>query len=239
MSDFKGGVSKVQTLHVYLLLATYQAGLCHCQLADSFKYPINSQNNCFFWVCTSAGPDIVVNPKEVTNKTSATLTCNLTNPATPVKSHYWKKNNKTIKDTEKHNGELHFTEYKYVLITLTDFPVERFVKILRWKIINSSKPSSLTAKRKDSAGVQLCMQTRTDRVKPSCPTACNSIIGTQQCECLVLQGCIGNLPNEGHLFFLSLLFFSDLLAVFQRLKSTLEYIHVSLILRSWLKNQLK
>lgn len=55
-------------------------------------------------------PVIIVNPKEVNNQTSATLSCNFTNPATTVKGHHWNKNGKTIESTKKDGGES-YTEY--------------------------------------------------------------------------------------------------------------------------------
>lgn len=48
---------------------------------------------------------------EVSNKTMATLSCNLTNAATSIKSHYWMKNDKIIEST-KSNDDSAYTEYK-------------------------------------------------------------------------------------------------------------------------------
>lgn len=61
---------------------------------------------------------IEVNPKEVTNQTSATLSCNLTSPASPVTGHHWEKNGKVISTTQKEGAEL-YTKYTYVLFTQT------------------------------------------------------------------------------------------------------------------------
>ncbi|MCI4383500.1 hypothetical protein PGIGA_G00027230 [Pangasianodon gigas] len=46
-------------------------------------------------------PVIVVKPKEVNNQTSATLSCNFTNPASPITGHHWEKNGKIIENTKK------------------------------------------------------------------------------------------------------------------------------------------
>ena len=55
----------------------------------------------------------MLEPNEVINKTAATLSCNLTNPASIVKGHYWTRNGKKIEDTESDLGIV-YTEYTYV-----------------------------------------------------------------------------------------------------------------------------
>lgn len=62
---------------------------------------------------------IVVDPNEVSNQTSATLSCNFTNPTSEIKSHYWEKNGKLIEGTKK-DGEARYIEYTYVPIALTE-----------------------------------------------------------------------------------------------------------------------
>ncbi|KAJ8374551.1 hypothetical protein SKAU_G00051310 [Synaphobranchus kaupii] len=55
-------------------------------------------------------PLILTNPQEVSNMTSATLTCNLTVAPSAVKGHYWTKNGKVIATT-KVDSPATFTEY--------------------------------------------------------------------------------------------------------------------------------
>ncbi|KAL4608065.1 hypothetical protein GN956_G25140 [Arapaima gigas] len=50
---------------------------------------------------------IVAMPKEVTNASSAILTCNLTNPSSSVKGQYWTRNEKVIDATKKDTSDLH------------------------------------------------------------------------------------------------------------------------------------
>ncbi|XP_062869056.1 basigin isoform X2 [Trichomycterus rosablanca] len=65
---------------------------------------------CFQQAFAGAEPVILKNPTEVSNKTMATLSCNLTNTETPIKSHHWMKNGKTIENTKKDSDAL-YTEY--------------------------------------------------------------------------------------------------------------------------------
>ncbi|KAG9350608.1 hypothetical protein JZ751_024497 [Albula glossodonta] len=55
-------------------------------------------------------PVIMTNPAEVSNMTSATLSCNLTDPPSAVKGHYWTKNGEVIKAT-KVDTSATYTEY--------------------------------------------------------------------------------------------------------------------------------
>ncbi|XP_064186317.1 basigin [Anguilla rostrata] len=55
-------------------------------------------------------PLILISPPEVNNVTSAVLTCNLTNPLSAVKGHYWAKNGKVIEATKVDTSET-YTEY--------------------------------------------------------------------------------------------------------------------------------
>ncbi|XP_048021549.1 basigin isoform X2 [Megalobrama amblycephala] len=53
---------------------------------------------------------IKTEPEEVLNKTSATLSCNLTNPSSPIKGHYWTRNDKMIEKSESSSGDT-YAEY--------------------------------------------------------------------------------------------------------------------------------
>lgn len=53
---------------------------------------------------------IVTEPTEVVNKTAATLSCNLTNPSSQIRGHYWTRNGKVIEESKREIGSL-YTEY--------------------------------------------------------------------------------------------------------------------------------
>ncbi|KPP63071.1 hypothetical protein Z043_118694 [Scleropages formosus] len=65
-----------------------------------------------------ASDEVVAVPTEVFNATTAILTCNLTNPSSTVKGHFWAKNNKMIENTQKESSDLHM-EYKLEKIDST------------------------------------------------------------------------------------------------------------------------
>ncbi|XP_072516677.1 basigin [Salminus brasiliensis] len=83
---------------------------------------------------------IVTDPTEVVNKTAATLSCNLTNPVSTIKGHYWKRNGKMIEGTKLDIGSL-FTEYiiskvdyhasgKYTCVFLSEPQVEEDIDVI-------------------------------------------------------------------------------------------------------------
>lgn len=68
-------------------------------------------NFCYFYA--SADPTIMTKPEVVNNQTSAVLSCNLTNPYSPIKGYYWTHNGKPI-DKTKSTGSNDYTEHEYV-----------------------------------------------------------------------------------------------------------------------------
>ena len=54
-------------------------------------------------VCVSSEPPIVTDPAEVSNQTSAVLSCNLTAPTSPIKGSFWKKNDQELEGTRQSN----------------------------------------------------------------------------------------------------------------------------------------
>ncbi|XP_051763913.1 basigin isoform X2 [Ctenopharyngodon idella] len=54
---------------------------------------------------------IKTEPEVVLNKTSATLSCNLTNPSSPIKGHYWTRNDKMIEKSES-SSDATYIEYR-------------------------------------------------------------------------------------------------------------------------------
>lgn len=59
---------------------------------------------------SSTDPLIVSSPIEVNNQTSAILSCNLTNPPSTVKGHYWMRNGNVIEASKQDSAAL-YTEY--------------------------------------------------------------------------------------------------------------------------------
>ncbi|KAI2650393.1 basigin isoform X1 [Labeo rohita] len=56
-------------------------------------------------------PTIMTKPEVVNNQTSAVLSCNLTNPYSPIKGYYWTHNGKPI-DKTKSTGSNDYTEHE-------------------------------------------------------------------------------------------------------------------------------
>lgn len=67
--------------------------------------------NCCFYALPDAS--IKTEPEAVLNMTSATLSCNLTNPSSPIKGHYWTRNDKMIEKSDSSSGST-YIEYQYV-----------------------------------------------------------------------------------------------------------------------------
>ncbi|KAK9967552.1 hypothetical protein ABG768_001948 [Culter alburnus] len=67
---------------------------------------------CIGWFQAEALTDasIKTEPEEVLNKTSATLSCNLTNPSSPIKGHYWTRNDKMIEKSVSSSDDT-YAEY--------------------------------------------------------------------------------------------------------------------------------
>lgn len=55
----------------------------------------------------------MTDPVVVDNQTSATLSCNLTNPSSVIKGHHWTRNGKII-EASKSTKQDPYTEYQYV-----------------------------------------------------------------------------------------------------------------------------
>ncbi|CAM4656517.1 unnamed protein product [Leuciscus chuanchicus] len=68
---------------------------------------------CIGWFQAEAftDPNIMTDPTVVSNLTSATLSCNLTNPPSPIRGHYWTKNGKTIEKSQSESDRA-YMEYR-------------------------------------------------------------------------------------------------------------------------------
>ncbi|KAM9480095.1 basigin-like [Salvelinus alpinus] len=65
---------------------------------------------CLYGADALTDPLIVSSPMEVNNQTSAILSCNLTNPSSIVKGHYWMRNGNVIESSKQDSAAL-YTEY--------------------------------------------------------------------------------------------------------------------------------
>lgn len=55
----------------------------------------------------SSAPNIITDPAEVTNQTSAELSCNLTGTTLPIKGHHWLLNGKIIEASKSEANTPH------------------------------------------------------------------------------------------------------------------------------------
>ncbi|XP_057181211.1 basigin isoform X2 [Triplophysa rosa] len=67
--------------------------------------------SCFFQADARTDATIMTEPAVVNNMTSATLSCNLTNPSSEIKGHYWTRNGKII-DASKSTKQDPYTEFQ-------------------------------------------------------------------------------------------------------------------------------
>ncbi|NP_001299811.1 basigin isoform 2 precursor [Danio rerio] len=116
---------------------------------------------CIGWFQAEAmtGATIMTSP-EVNNATSATLSCNLTNPSSPIKGHYWVKNGKKIEESYSTNTDSyaeHFIEKAdyhhsgiYTCVFLTEPQANATIEVKALPHIKASK-SSENANEKDKA----------------------------------------------------------------------------------------
>lgn len=87
----------------------------------------------------STAPNIITEPSEVNNQTSALLTCNLTESTLPVKGSQWTHNGKIIDDSKSTDGahfiSLHLEKItytssgKYECVFLTDPEVKQTIEV--------------------------------------------------------------------------------------------------------------
>ncbi|XP_053490222.1 basigin isoform X1 [Ictalurus furcatus] len=84
------------------------------------------------------GPVIMPIPIEVSNQTSATLSCNLTSPGFKITGHHWKKNGKIIEST-KRQSTAQYMEYNvskietnsgiYTCVFESEIPAEKSINV--------------------------------------------------------------------------------------------------------------
>lgn len=74
---------------------------------------------CVYHTTAATDAEILTAPESVVNQTNATLTCNITNPPSPIKGHHWTKNGEMIKST-KSDSSATTTQYTLEKISNTD-----------------------------------------------------------------------------------------------------------------------
>ncbi|XP_046907147.1 basigin isoform X1 [Hypomesus transpacificus] len=74
---------------------------------------------CVYRASGSTEPPIVTDPAEVSNQTSAVLSCNLTAPTSPIKGSFWKKNDQELEGTRQSN------DLAYIELTLTKISAQK------------------------------------------------------------------------------------------------------------------
>lgn len=103
---------------------------------------------------------VIESSPDVSNMTSATLSCNLTNPSSPIKGHYWTKNGKVIEDTKSESplphAELSLTKIDhsdggvYACVFLTTPQANKTIEVKTPPHVTAYKTSE-HANEKDSA----------------------------------------------------------------------------------------
>ncbi|KAF7655791.1 hypothetical protein LDENG_00050730 [Lucifuga dentata] len=94
---------------------------------------------CFCRATASTAPNIIAEPAEVINQTSAVLSCNLTESTLPIKGSYWLHNGKKIESSETTSNSPYtvlrlekitfHTGGKYECVFLTDPEVRKTIEV--------------------------------------------------------------------------------------------------------------
>uniref|UniRef100_A0A3Q4AAD0 Ig-like domain-containing protein n=1 Tax=Mola mola TaxID=94237 RepID=A0A3Q4AAD0_MOLML len=84
--------------------------------------------NCASW-CKAGAPNIITEPSEVINQTSAILTCNLTESTVPIKGSLWMHNGKLVENSKTTDGITHSSGGKYECVFLTEPEVKQTIEV--------------------------------------------------------------------------------------------------------------
>ncbi|XP_036970101.1 basigin isoform X1 [Acanthopagrus latus] len=120
---------------------------------------------CCWQANASTVPNIIADPPEVTNQTSAVLSCNLTETSLPIKGSHWMYNGKII-ETSKSAEAVAFTVHrlekithssggKYECVFLTEPPLSRTIEVKTLPHVAAYKHSE-HGNEKDK-GVMVCV----------------------------------------------------------------------------------
>ncbi|XP_049910833.1 basigin [Epinephelus moara] len=113
----------------------------------------------------STGPNIITEPPEVTNQTSAILSCNLTESSLPSKGSHWVHNGKVLEESKSNEAHsytvlrldkiTHSSGGKYECVFLTDPEVKQTIEVKTLPHVAAYKHSE-HGNEKDK-GVMVCV----------------------------------------------------------------------------------
>ncbi|XP_018583784.1 basigin isoform X1 [Scleropages formosus] len=120
---------------------------------------------CLYRATAETEPVILSEPQQVSNMTSAVLSCNLTDPPSPVKGHHWTRNGKMIEGTQA-DSAAKYTEYnlekidshaggKYACVFLSTPVVQKVIEVKTAPRVAAYKHSE-NGNEKDK-GVLVCV----------------------------------------------------------------------------------
>ncbi|XP_053709083.1 basigin isoform X1 [Synchiropus splendidus] len=172
---------RVQINATYIAHATSTIYLTSLTLDDSGTYECRASNDPdrnelkktpkIKWIRSQANviviesPQIITDPVEVSNQTSATLTCNLTETTLPVKGSHWLHNGKII-DKSKSTESKTYTVYslekithssggKYECVFLTEPVVQQTIEVKTLPHVSAYKHSEHG--NEQDKGVMVCV----------------------------------------------------------------------------------
>ncbi|XP_039666384.1 basigin isoform X2 [Perca fluviatilis] len=146
---------RVQINATYIAHATSTIHLTSLTFNDSGTYECRASNDPdrnelkktpkIKWIRSQANvivienPNIITQPEEVSNQTSALLTCNLTESSLPIKGSHWTHNGKLIEESKSSvatpyivfqlNKITHTSSGKYECVFLTDPEVKKTIEV--------------------------------------------------------------------------------------------------------------
>ncbi|KAK5870058.1 hypothetical protein PBY51_024722 [Eleginops maclovinus] len=113
----------------------------------------------------STAPNIITEPLEVFNQTSAVLSCNLTDPTLPIKGSHWVHNGKVIEDTKSVDTTAytklrlekitHSSAGKYECVFLTEPEVKQTIEVKTLPHVAAYKHSEHG--NENDKGVMVCV----------------------------------------------------------------------------------
>ncbi|KAL4658924.1 basigin isoform X3 [Arapaima gigas] len=174
-------MDRVRINATYIRHATSTIYFSNLMLNDSGTYECRASNDPdrndlkktpkIKWIRSQANiivfeqPFILTDPQEVINVTSAVLSCNLTDPPSPIKGHHWTLNGKMIEGTQM-DSTAKYTEYnlekidshsggEYACVFLSTPVVQKVIEVKTAPRVVASKHSE-NGNEKDK-GVLVCM----------------------------------------------------------------------------------
>ncbi|TWW57744.1 Basigin 5A11 antigen [Takifugu flavidus] len=156
------GDGRVQINATYIAHAASSIHIASLTLNDSGMYECRASNDPdrnelrktpkIKWIRSQANivvmeiPNISTDPPMVTNQTSATLTCNLTDPNLPIKGSHWLFNGKTVENSESTSSDS-FTRLQVSLLTSADAGLWFLLSVFLSRSAASVGPTAAGASR--------------------------------------------------------------------------------------------